>query len=339
MAHAAKAAGARRSLSQSKLARGLGRRHPGATRSGVQTLVPAQGPSSSATAAEVVIAYLGAEVSELTGHDVAVRLDLPDSIHQMRVATRRLRSAVRTFDRLFADGAVQPVARELAWLADELGAARDAEVLRARLASQVSAEREQHRTTAAGARAVDREMGRTQRETFAHVVSALDSERYRLLVASLDALVATPPFTERAARPARAELLRPVRKAARNVDGALTAADEHPHGAERAAALHEARKKAKRARYAAEAVAPAFGRHAEAFATGMESLQDLLGEHHDSVVLQHRLEDLAREAESARAFTLGRLHAAQSTVQAELEASIRSAAAAAAKKSLRAWLA
>jgi CHAD domain-containing protein len=255
------------------------------------------------------------------------------------VATRRLRSAVRTFDRLFEEGPAQLVTRDLAWLASELGAARDAEVLRARLAGQVSVEREQHRTTAAVARAVDREMGRAQRETFAHVMAALDSDRYRLLVASLDELVRTPPFTPRAARPARAELLRPVRKAARKVDAALKAADEHPHGAERAATLHQARKKAKRARYAAEALAPAIGRQAEAFASAMESLQDLLGEHHDSVVLQHRLEDLAQEAEPARAFTLGRLHAAQSTVQAELETSIRSAAKAAERKSLRAWLA
>jgi CHAD domain-containing protein len=70
----------------------------------------------------------------------------------------------------------------------------------------------------------------------------------------------------------------------------------------------------------------------------MERLQDLLGEHHDTVTLQGRLEQLTRDGEPSMAFTLGRVHAAEGRRQAELEVEIASAAKAATKKSLRSWL-
>jgi CHAD domain-containing protein len=330
--------GAQRSASRSKLARGLGQPHA------AESLGRAQGPPRSrftakSTAGEVLIGYLAAELAQITGNDIAVRLDLPDSIHTMRVATRRMRSALATFRRLLEDGAVEPLERELKWLADELGAARDAEVLRDRLAGEVAAERAARRATATIARGVDREMVRTQRAAFANVVAALDSERYRLLIAALDELVGTPPLTARAGRPARKELRGPVRGAARTVDRALTRTSDVPEGPQRDDALHQIRKDAKRARYAGEAVTAAFGRPAVTFASAMERLQDLLGEHHDSVVLQHRLQELAHDGDLDRVFTLGRLHAAQDQRQADLEGSIRAAAKAATKKSLRAWLA
>ena len=65
--------------------------------------------------------------------DVRVRRDLPDAVHQMRVAARRLRSGLKTFgplvDREWADA----LREELAWAAGELGNARDTEVLLGRL--------------------------------------------------------------------------------------------------------------------------------------------------------------------------------------------------------------
>jgi CHAD domain-containing protein len=327
--------GAARSASVSKLARGLGQGRP------AKTAGPTAAPErlgSAPAAAEVVVAYLAAERDHLAGQDLAVRLDRPDSIHQMRVATRRLRSTLRTFGGLFADGSTAQVEAELKWLGTELGAARDAEVLRARAADDVAQEREHQPVSASVVRGIDREMARAQRETFAAVVGALDSDRYRQLVAAIDELVAAPAFTDKAARPARKVLSRPVSRSARKVEKALAAVHDLPPGPQRSAALHEVRKKAKRARYAGEALTPAFGDRAAAFAAAMEKLQDLLGEHHDSVSLQDRLEQLTRDGHADVAFTLGRLHAAEASRQAELEVDIASAAKAATKKSLRSWL-
>ncbi|XTR52430.1 CHAD domain-containing protein [Pseudarthrobacter sp. So.54] len=56
--------------------------------------------------------------------------------------------------------------------------------------------------------------------------------------------------------------------------------------------LHEVRKRAKRLRYAAEASAPVFGKRATAQARAAEEIQEILGEHHDSVVTR----DLLRQA-------------------------------------------
>ena len=69
-----------------------------------------------------------------------MRLDAPDAVHKMRVATRRLRSALTTFKPLFDADVVRPLGGELKWLAGELGAARDAEVMRDRVRTAVEAE-------------------------------------------------------------------------------------------------------------------------------------------------------------------------------------------------------
>jgi CHAD domain-containing protein len=287
---------------------------------------------------DVVVRYLAEEVGSLRDQDIPVRLDRPDSIHQMRVATRRLRSALRTFRVLFAAEAIEPLEAELAWLAAVLGEARDAEVLRERLLAGVTFEQAHHLSTGAVTRAIDRETRQSQRTAFAAVLAALGSERYQLLVAGLEQLVREPPLTDRAGRPARKQLRRLVAATYANVRRSLTDADGLPPGPDRDRHLHAARKAAKRARYAAEAVTPAFGKEAKAFGAAMEHLQDVLGDHHDSVVLQARLHELALAGPPAAAFALGRLHAHEAARQEVIDAAIGRAGAAAEKKSLRGWL-
>jgi CHAD domain-containing protein len=73
-------------------------------------------------------------------------------------------------------------------------------------------------------------------------------------------------------------------------------------------ALHGVRIKAKRARYAAELVAPAAGKQVRRFIERAKDLQDLLGDHQDAVVAQERLRDLStRAGGAASAFAAGRL--------------------------------
>ncbi len=207
-----------------------------------------------------------------------------------------------------------------------------------RLLDAVTLEQAQHLATSAVTRSVDRETRRSQREALAAVIAALDSDRYRALITALDAIVSAPPTTKKAQRPARKQLRRPVGHAYSRVRKALARADKHPAGEEREAHLHAARKAAKRARYAAEAVTPAFGKEAKAFGAAMEHLQDVLGEHHDRVVTQARLHEMALAGTPAVAFALGRLHAQQGEQQAAAESAVARAVAAAEKKSLRGWL-
>jgi len=81
------------------------------------------------------------------------------------------------------------------------------------------------------------------------------------------------------------ELEKLVRKPWKRLRDAVDALEEDPADEE----LHEVRIRAKRARYAAEAVAPAVGRDAKRFAKRITDVQDVLGEHQDSVVAEQWL--------------------------------------------------
>ena len=329
--------GADRSASTSKLARGLGLT-PDRDRV-LRTLERDRKQlSPTSSGGEVIVLDLAWELERLRAEDLAVRLDLPDSLHTMRVATRRMRSALKIFASLFAADRIEPLEVELKWLAAELGTARDAEVLRARLLSTVATEQDRHLSTPRVAQIVSRDLARQHRAAFAGVVAALDSERYQQLVLALEELVEHPPLTARGQRSARKVLRRSVARADRDVRRSVLAAAALPSGDERDERLHTARKQAKRARYAAEAIASAFGRPAKDFAAAMEELQTVLGERHDSVTMQTRLHEMAREATPATAFTYGRLHARESVHQDAVDASIGRAWKSAAKPALRAWL-
>jgi CHAD domain-containing protein len=275
-------------------------------------------------AGQVVLAYLREQVEQIRHQDLPVRLDAPDAIHKMRVATRRLRSALATFKPLFDADRVRAMRGELKWLAGELGAARDAEVMRDRLRDAVRAELPERARDGAAAQTdpkhgfawedvaavTDDQLGQAYRRAHDRVLAELDGQRYRSLLLDLDRLVESPPFTPRSDQRAGKVLTRRVASSYRDVRQLVKQVNKEAAGARQEELLHEARKAAKAARYAGESVTSVFGNDAAAFAAGMERVQETLGEHQDSVVTQQRLRDLALHADStAAAFTYGRLHA------------------------------
>ncbi|MGN6373890.1 MAG: CHAD domain-containing protein [Solirubrobacteraceae bacterium] len=93
---------------------------------------------SGATLGEVVTTAIGRSAERLLRNDPIMRegdASAVEAVHQMRVATRRLRSDLRTFrsalDRRWRRG----LHEELAWIAQPLGAARDTDVLAGRLSA------------------------------------------------------------------------------------------------------------------------------------------------------------------------------------------------------------
>ena len=80
-------------------------------------------------------------------------------------------------------------------------------------------------------------------------------------------------------------------------------------GAGRDTALHETRKAAKRARYAAEAAQPALGKKTRRFARRMKAVQSSLGDHHDAVNARATAREIGVRAHLAgeNAFTFGLL--------------------------------
>ncbi|MGW1765170.1 CYTH and CHAD domain-containing protein [Streptomyces sp. NPDC002073] len=294
-------AGLKVSDAPSKLARAL-------AETGTQAPPPPE-PPAAGTAGADVLAYLRDQVRALVAHDPAVRRDLPDAVHQMRVATRRLRSALRSHRRVLDRTVTDPLADELRWVAAELGADRDQEVLMERFQNALA---DLPRPLLLGpVRSRLRTWNATRRSaTRRRALAVLDSKRYLALLDSLDALLADPPLRPAAAKPAdrvfRKAVLRDCERLARRIDHALAL----PEGQERDLALHDARKAAKRARYAAEAAAAPLGKPAERLAKAMKSVQTLLGDHQDSVVAREALLALAAQAQGAgeSGFTWGLLH-------------------------------
>jgi CHAD domain len=86
-------------------------------------------PRPSAPAVAVVKAYLKTQLATLGELEPKVRADEFDSVHQMRVTTRRLRATLRSFGTVIPRSATSELAAELKWLGGLLGEARDGEVL------------------------------------------------------------------------------------------------------------------------------------------------------------------------------------------------------------------
>jgi CHAD domain-containing protein len=227
----------------------------------------------------------------------------------MRVATRRLRSALATYRPLLDQQRTEPLRDELKWLGEVLGGPRDAEVLRDRLRGLVD-EQPDELVMGPVKRRIDLELNARHKTAHANLIDELNGERYLRLLDDLDALVTDPPLTARARRPAKRVLAARVGHAARRVDRAAQAADAAETAELRDHALHEVRKSAKRARYAAESAAPVAGKPATRLAKRMEALQEVLGEHQDSVASRATLRELGIAAYGAgeNGFTFGLLH-------------------------------
>ncbi len=227
-------AGVRPASTPSKLARAL-------TETGLRAEGPdgadgrPTGPSTARsggkprTAADLVLDYAATQVRAITALDPAVRRDLPDSVHQMRVATRRLRSTFRSYAKVLDRAATDPIGAELKWLAGELGVGRDQEVLAERLRAGLA---EVPRTLRLGPVAARLRLWSERNRAGARdrLLAVLDDPRYLALLDRLHALLADPPLRTAAKRPASEAAARAVLKDYRRLAGRVAAALDAPAG-------------------------------------------------------------------------------------------------------------
>jgi CHAD domain-containing protein len=261
------------------------------------------------TAGQVVLTSLREHHARLRRADIGVRLDVEDSVHQMRVATRKLRSALRTFGSVVDKEATAPLAAELKWLGQQLAPARDAEVSEQRLREQLD-DIPSELVFGPLRQYLTRYFAREAEEGRTRAMTALTGKRYLKLLRALDAVVEEPPLTGRARKPAKSALRKPVRKAAAKLRRAEAAASGLA-GHELETALHEVRKKAKRARYAADTVKPVYGKKLRQWRKNIKAVQSTLGEHQDTAVRRDVLRHLtiAGHGEGQNTFTFGMLYA------------------------------
>jgi CHAD domain-containing protein len=264
------------------------------------------GDTTRTTVEAALVDYLDAQVQAIVAGDVWLRRGL-DPVHPTRVGIRRFRSTLRVFRRLFEPVARAELDAELSWYAGLLGEVRDRQVQRARFADALAALPPELVMGPVAAR-IENDLLAEQLRQRTEVMAALDGDRYRALLATLAQWRTTPPLTAEAGDDPRV-IDKCVRKAERKAltRVATAAADDDDD-----AALHRARKAAKRARYAAELAAPILGKKtAKKKSARFKKVQRVLGEHLDRVVAAETLRTLGARAGATpgeNGFTVGLLY-------------------------------
>nr|WP_281352277.1 CHAD domain-containing protein [Phytoactinopolyspora alkaliphila] len=264
-------------------------------------------PGPDDPAADTVTAYLAVQIRALRKADLAFRWapeSSEDAVHRMRVAARRLRGALRTFRPLLDSGRTVHLASELAWFARGLNELRNNDVLRARLIAHSAHLPEEVPSGPVNA-FVEAALTADAAEAHAYALAILDSRRYLRLHDELVAAVHDPSFGGESGGSARDVLPALAHKVWKRLRASADSLRENAPAQE----WHRVRLHAKRARYAAEAVAMSLGDDAAAFAREMRKLTDILGEHEDAHQAIDALHLLARRppADAEIVFALGAL--------------------------------
>ncbi|MGE5263437.1 MAG: CHAD domain-containing protein [Acidobacteriota bacterium] len=218
------------------------------------------------------------EASTLRGED-------PEALHDMRVATRRLRAALRHFQPAFGKAKLKPLVEDVGWLADLLGRIRDIDVFiewLKKYIETVPAEQRPyvHRILQDRAAARDRER--------AALVAGLRSERYREYKCRFEKFLHEPE-ARNAVKPLMGLAVAKIEEGMSRVHQKGKKAN-----ARDLARLHLLRIECKRLRYTAEIFNSLFPDHLEQFTNRVKDVQDSLGTVHDSHIYAQFLKQMLR---------------------------------------------
>ncbi len=262
---------------------------------------PDLGPTAieaDSTMGELAFAVLRRQLSVVRDKEPGTRLgEDPEELHDMRVATRRLRAALALFSGVLPVRA-QVFREELGWLGRLLGAVRDLDVQLEGLAEDADATA----GWSADARPEDHDpleelsalLQRERDAARAAMLSGLDSVRWERLTRGLAAMVQQGPARRLVATRTPAVIGMPdliverhtaVSKAARRAKKSGLVGD-----------FHRVRIRCKRLRYALEFSAEVYGGRTSRYVRQLTALQDELGLMQDAEVASIRLADLATGA-------------------------------------------
>lgn len=254
-------------------------------------------PEPDRPAIDALQAIFASYVRDLLAFDVAVRRGVEDSVHQMRVTCRRLRSALATFSPILDPDVVCFLRDELSWLATELGGVRDVEVQAARLTSLAP--------NPETATFIESALESRRRASTSSAMAALRSDRHDFLLEDLIILVAEPPVSADAFNSAHSVLPACVRRPWKRLSTSVT----KTKATSPEETWHRVRIRSKQVRYAAEAVAPILGAGYTRLAHTLAVATDTLGERQDAAISVQWLRELAESAPSSIAFSLGAMAA------------------------------
>jgi triphosphatase len=228
----------------------------------------------------VAFAILRRHFGQMLAHEPGVRLgEDPEELHDMRVATRRLRAALKLYSD-FLPKRSERYERDLRWVAGALGEVRDLDVHLEGLSEEASRNGEIMEELVSLLR-------ERRNEARRGMLEALDSNRYERLIASFSATLRrgrsptpTSPILEVAPNLIR-DRYKKVRKSANRLSE-----DSPPEH------YHDLRKKGKRLRYALEPLQEIYGKQAQKMVKLLKKIQDDLGDHQDFIVASGLMEEL-----------------------------------------------
>ena len=207
-----------------------------------------------------------------------------EQLHDMRVATRRLRAALRVFEDLIPPPLLA-ASDELRWFAQSLGAVRDLDVQLEHL-EVLRRDAAWAEATALAPLVAQFEAQRV--EARAELLAAMDGERYARMMDALRSMLLagpSPDAPDLSSRGAGREIIRKRHRRFRQDATALRRSSPH-------AEFHELRIRGKRLRYSLELFVDLYGRPGARALTSLRAVQDLLGELQDLATTDIRLRDL-----------------------------------------------
>lgn len=257
------------------------------------------------TLGDWAVLAINKHLEKVLKHEDSVLKDKsPEDLHQMRVGMRRLRSAITGF----APAIVLPKSaqeKKIGKIAHTLGSLRDLDVLREALENQykptLPSEEQKSLETAL------EHLSKQRRQVLAQVKDTLRSDRYQSLKQSLKKWLKQPKYTEIAQVPIQEVLpdlllpevskllLHPGWLVGTKIEeaGVDVIRELQPEIVEQQLAqgdvLHSLRKETKRIRYQMEVFSDFYGSTYEAYLEDMKTIQALLGEMQDGVVLNEFL--------------------------------------------------
>jgi CHAD domain-containing protein len=254
--------------------------------------------------------------------DFTGKEDPVEALHDLRVASRRLRAFIKLFEPMLDPPIVQHVAKPLRRITRAAGELRDLDVQLAHIEERIPAQ-----TTDAARAALEYLLERISGRRADVQTRALKRIRkIRLndvsvgMSAALGETVARLPASPEEVATLVWGLLAPLVEE-------VEANEPRPGSAPSPGALHQLRISFKKLRYALELVAPMLGEQ-RGLIKRAESLQELLGTHHDLFVIASLMDDERGRLEENRRHTLpfglstlrGELHAEERALVAEFEA-------------------
>ena len=259
------------------------------------------GVDASLSLGELAFAVLRRQFAAMRAHEPGTRLgEDPEELHDMRVATRRMRAAIKIFQDALPERS-RWLREELRHFAGVLGAVRDLDVHIEEVKGLSSGNGEEDEALAA----VIASLERRRAEARGRMLEALDSERYARFESSFAEMLRRGPYvagtpeaapTNGSSGASTANV--PALEAAPGILGRLYSKwRKAAKGLERsshAEEFHDLRKKGKRLRYATEFFSGVFSEEATGALVGpLKAVQDSLGRHQDATVAAQLLREIA----------------------------------------------